>query len=317
MIALSDSQVREQESAVARHQAVVVNRRLKEIKEQKAYLKAAAMMEVAMGYSDQLNSALLQLGTGHEHAFEAAEQQKVIVQRHAERSERLAAKAEYRGSEALKVHTGRALSAVRGAQTMATELCCTALQIEQQARTRQLENRLQAEQKEAVRYHYMAKERKNARKFAEMALERQLVRDQYIVPEEPVNWNVTRVHDDRRRVVQGAEALADRTHAVAHARVIRHANVREDSAAVFNEAEENERKAKRRMAQRYVPPRPESSQRSLDRDGSPFLHLCAAIRTERRTCSELPLLLKLVELKRNAKLIRTRIFCWWRKSWPG
>lgn len=96
----------------------------------------------------------------------------------------------------------------------------------------------------------MAKERKSARKFAEMALERQLVRDQYIVPEEPVNWNVTRVHDDWRRVMQGAESPADRTRAVAHARVIRHANVREDSAAVFNEAEENERKAMRRMAQR-------------------------------------------------------------------
>lgn len=103
-IALSESQVREQESAVARHQAVLVNRRLAEIKQQKACLKAAAMMEVAMGYSDQLNSALLQLGTGHEHAFEAAEKQKVVVQRHVERTERLAAKAEYRGSEALKVH---------------------------------------------------------------------------------------------------------------------------------------------------------------------------------------------------------------------
>jgi hypothetical protein len=125
-------------------------------------------------------------------------------------------------------------------------------QIEQQARARQQETRLQAEQKEAVRYHYMAKERKSARKFAEMALERQLVRDQYIVPEEPVNWNVTRVHDDWRRVMQGAESPADRTHAVAHARVIRHANVREDAAAVFNEAAESERSAKRRMAQRYV-----------------------------------------------------------------
>lgn len=95
--------MREQESALARHQAVVVNRKLTEIKQQKAYLKAAALMEVAMGYSDQLNTALLQLGSAHEHAFEATEKRKVVVQRHAERKERWAARAEHRGNEALKV----------------------------------------------------------------------------------------------------------------------------------------------------------------------------------------------------------------------
>lgn len=123
-------------------------------------------------------------------------------------------------------------------------------QIEQRTRAQLQESRLQAEQKEAIRYHYMANERKDARKFAEKALERQLVREQYIQPEEPTSWDVTGVHDDFHRIVQGAESPADRKHAVAHARVIRHANRRDDVAAVFNDVAEVEHQIQRRIAER-------------------------------------------------------------------
>lgn len=60
-------------------------------------------MKMADDHSNQLNAALLQLGTAHDSAFSVANQQRVVVQRHVDQQELWTAKAEYRGNEALKV----------------------------------------------------------------------------------------------------------------------------------------------------------------------------------------------------------------------
>ena len=96
-------QVREQESAVARHQAVVVNRKLHDIKREKAQAKAAAVMAEAERLNNQRNAALVQLGTAHVYAADATDQRRAVIRHHKERQTHLIINAEQRGIDAIKV----------------------------------------------------------------------------------------------------------------------------------------------------------------------------------------------------------------------